>query len=54
MKRREFLKSSFLFIAGLSFSNFFKKRKDITFAEEKESEIFIGKGENFEEVTEIY
>ncbi len=52
MKRREFLKSSFLFIAGLSFSNFFKKRKDITFAEEKESEIFIGKGENFEEVTE--
>ncbi|HOM27144.1 MAG TPA: DUF362 domain-containing protein [bacterium] len=51
MKRRDFLKSSFLFLAGLSFSNIFKNRKSISFAEEKESEIFIGKGENFEEVT---
>jgi len=51
MKRREFLKSSFLFIAGLSFFNILKGRKDIVFAENKDNEICIGKGENFEEVT---
>jgi len=51
MKRREFLKSSFLFIAGLSFFNILKGRKDIVFAGNKDSEICIGKGENFEEVT---
>lgn len=52
MKRREFLKSSFLFLAGLSFSNLLKSKKNISvFAEEKESEIFIGKGENYKEVT---
>jgi uncharacterized protein (DUF362 family) len=51
MKRREFLKSSFLFIAGLSFSNLLKGKRNISFAENKESEIFVGKGENFEEVT---
>jgi len=51
MKRREFLKSSFLFIAGLSFFNILKGRKDIVFAGNKDSEICIGKGENFGEVT---
>ncbi|MFN4227357.1 MAG: DUF362 domain-containing protein [Candidatus Ratteibacteria bacterium] len=51
MKRREFLKNSFVFLAGLSLSNIFKGKRDISFAEEKYSEIFVGKGSNYEEVT---
>ncbi|MCM8805039.1 MAG: DUF362 domain-containing protein [Candidatus Omnitrophica bacterium] len=51
MKRREFLKNSFIFLAGISFSNIFKWKRNISFAEEKGSEIFVGKGTNYEEVT---
>ncbi|MCM8785976.1 MAG: DUF362 domain-containing protein [Candidatus Omnitrophica bacterium] len=51
MKRREFLKNSFIFLAGISFSNIFKGKRNISFAEEKGSEIFVGKGSNYEEVT---
>lgn len=51
MKRREFIKNSFLFFATLSISNIFKSKRNFTFGEEKESEIFVGKGENFEELT---
>ncbi|MCM8808911.1 MAG: DUF362 domain-containing protein [Candidatus Omnitrophica bacterium] len=51
MKRREFLKSSFAFLAGISLSNIFTKKREISFAEEKESEIYVGKGSNYEEVT---
>jgi len=51
MNRREFLKRSFFVIAGLSFSNLFKGKKNISFAEGKKSEIVVGKGENFEQVT---
>ncbi len=51
MERREFIKRSFLTIVGLSLSNFLRSKRNISFAEDKESEIFVGKGENFEEVT---
>lgn len=53
MKRRDFIKSSLLFLAGLSVGNLFKgKREKFSFAEGKKSEIVVGKGDNFGELTE--
>lgn len=51
MKRREFIKKSFLFLTSLSLSNLFKNNKNISFAEEKESEIYAAKGLNIAEIT---
>ena len=51
MKRREFIRNSFLFLASLSLSNLIKGKKNISFAQEKESTIFISRGKNIEEIT---
>lgn len=52
MKRRDFIKNSLLFVASLSLGNLFKGKKEkFSFAQEKHSEIIVGKGDNFEQLT---
>ena len=51
MRRREFLKKSFILIGGLGLSKFFRFSREIAEGGERTSEIFVAKGENPEEIT---